>query len=180
MSHCAHEWVTTMDDGTDFWSKYATPFMAYNSWRICMILVREQFLLKLEQTLQFCTRSKTSFHVLSNILDNQIWSSRYGMVSKLHFMLWFQLSYWHAFSFFAFALFHGSMVSLLDKVTLPYKLLGIGSIVTNVICGLGIMHCIRSLLANCVELKAHIKMTKFLLVVYFIISKLILVWLCII
>ncbi len=152
-----------MDDGTDFWSKYATPFMAYNSWKIYMILVRKPFPLELEQTLQFCTRSKTSLHVLSNILDNQIWSSRYGMVSKLHFMLWFQLSYWHAFSFFTFALLHDSMVSLLDKATLPYKLLGTGSVVINVICGLGIVHCICSFLANYVELKAHIKMTKFLL-----------------
>jgi hypothetical protein len=68
--------------------------------------------------------------------------------------IWFQLSYWHAFSFFTFALLHGSMVSLLDKATLPYKLLGTGSVVTNVICGLGIMHCICSLLAYCAELKA--------------------------
>jgi len=68
--------------------------------------------------------------------------------------IWFQLSYWHAFSFFTFALLHGSMVSLLDKATLPYKLLGTGSVVTNVICGLGIIHCICSLLAHCAELKA--------------------------
>lgn len=68
--------------------------------------------------------------------------------------IWFQLSYWHAFSFFTFALLHGSMVSSLDKATLPYKLLGIGSVVTIVICGLGIMHCICSLLAHCAELKA--------------------------
>lgn len=46
------------------------------------------------------------------------------------------------------------MVSSLDKATLPYKLLGTGSVVTIVICGLGIMHCICSLLAHCAELKA--------------------------
>jgi hypothetical protein len=37
-----HPYNDLMDDGTDFWSKYATPFMAYTSWRVLMILVLDQ------------------------------------------------------------------------------------------------------------------------------------------